>query len=198
MKLRITDVYFGELYLAFESQLIGYLTQMLTSYEQAREVAQESFVALYRAYSPERLKFPRAALFKIAKRFALMRLRRRRREFRYWGEAVDLDDLADLLPDESAAPADREVMAEQIRDCLVAAIKGLEPAYRKVLVMALLQGRTHKEIAVAVGASEKRVEKRIAKAIKVCRSRLDAYDMRLSDLLGLVALCVFTPMLHLS
>lgn len=177
--------------LAHESHLVNHLTRMLGNHEQARDVAQESFAALLVAYAPEKVQFPRAALFKIATRFALMRLRRRRREHRYWGVRVDLDDIKELVPDDRAPPADREVMAEQIRDRLAATIEEMQPAYRRVLVMALMQGKSRKEIAAAVGASEKRVAKRMAKAIRVCRAGLTAAGMRLTDVLSIAAVLAF-------
>jgi len=170
--------------LTYEAQLVKYLTRMLGCAEQAREVAQESFAALLVAYVPEKIRFPRAALFKVATRFALMQLRRRGMERRYWGQPVELECVKDALPDDDALPAEQEVMAEQVRDRLAAAVKEMHPAYRRVFVMALLQGKSRKEIAVAVGASERRVDKRMTKAIKVCRARLAAEGMRLTDLLS--------------
>lgn len=170
--------------LTYEGQLVKYLTRMLGCAEQAREVAQESFVALLVAYVPEKLQFPRAALFKVATRFALMQLRRQRMERRYWGQPVDLECVKDAVPDEDVLSADQEVMADQVRRRLAATVAEMHPAYRRVFVMALLQGKSRKEIAAAVGASEKRVDKRMTKAIKMSRARLAAEDMCLRDLLS--------------
>lgn len=57
-----------------------------------------------------------------------------------------------------------------------------------VSVMALLQGKNRKEIAAAVGAPEKRLDKRMTKAIKTCRARLGADGIQLTDLLSIGAI----------
>lgn len=76
--------------------------------------------------------FPRAMLFKVATNFALMHLRRRGTEGRYWGQVVDLDYVKEVVPDQDSLLPEREAMAEQIGDRLVEAIKGLRPASRAV------------------------------------------------------------------
>jgi RNA polymerase sigma factor (sigma-70 family) len=167
-----------------ERQLLKHLTRMLGNPEQAREAAQDSFVALLVKYASEKVEFPRAALFKIATRFALMQLRRRRMECRYWGQPLDIEYVKDVVPGDDALLPDQQVMAEQIRNHLAATLQDLRPAYRNVFVMGLIEGKNRKEIAAAVGVSEKRVDKRMGKAIKMCRARLAAQGMRVADLLG--------------
>lgn len=98
-----------------------------------------------------------------------------------------MEYVKEVVPDQDSLLSDREAMAEQVRDRLVAAIKGLRPGYRRVFVMALLQGKNPKEIAAAFGASEKRVDRRMTKAIKTCRARLPVDGIQLTDLLSLGA-----------
>ena len=173
---------------SYQEPLRCYLAQMVGSQDIAQELAQQCFEYVHRAYRGSEVMFPRAMLFKVATNFALMHLRRRRMEGRYWGRAVDMEYVKEVVPDQDSLLPDREAMAEQVRDRLVAAIKGLRPAYRRVFVMALLQGKNRKEIAAAVGASEKRVDKRMTKAIKTCRARLAADGIQLTDLLSIGAI----------
>lgn len=172
---------------SYQAPLHCYLAQMVGSQEIAQELVQQCFEHVHRTYRASQVMFPRAMLFKVATNFALMHLRRQRMEDKYWGHPVDMEYVKEAVPDHDSLLPDREAMAEQVRDRLVAAIKELRPAYRRVFVMALLQGRNRKEIATAVGASEKRVDKRMTKAIKTCRARLAADGMELTDLLSVVA-----------
>ena len=55
---------------------------------------------------------------------------------------------------------------------LAAAIMKLRPAPRRVFVMAHVQGKSHQEIAGAIGITQRRVEKLTTKALRTCRDRL--------------------------
>ncbi|MHB8816763.1 MAG: RNA polymerase sigma factor [Steroidobacteraceae bacterium] len=180
---------------SYQAPLHCYLAQMVGSQDIGQELAQQCFEYVHRTYRASRVMFPRAMLFKVATKFALMHLRRRRVEGRYWGQPVDMEYVKEVVPDHDSLLPDREAMAEQVRDRLVAAIKELRPAYRRVFVMALLQSNNRKEIATAVGVSEKRLDKRMTKAIKTCRARLVAEGIQLTDLLSVVAIISFGSLL---
>ncbi|MGB6489715.1 MAG: sigma-70 family RNA polymerase sigma factor [Steroidobacteraceae bacterium] len=159
-----------------EAQLLAYLTQMLGRPEVAREVAQDTFEQMHRAYRPEQVLFPRAMLFKVATNFALMHLRRRRLE----NAMITGSEGMEEVPDQRMGP-DRQVMADEIRQHLANVIKELRPNLRNVFVMAHVQGKPRKEIAAALGISEKRVDKRMTKALKTCRDRLSSRGIDLAE-----------------
>jgi RNA polymerase sigma factor (sigma-70 family) len=161
---------------AHEAQLLAYLTQMLGRPELAREVAQDTFERLHRMYRPEQVAFPRAMLFKVATNFALMQLRRRRLENAMISGAAGMEE----VPDPRVGP-DRQAMADQIGQHLVNVIKDLRPTLRNVFVMAHVQGKPRKEIAETLGISEKRVDKRMTKALKACRDRLSLHGIDLAE-----------------
>ncbi|HEX3843549.1 MAG TPA: RNA polymerase sigma factor [Steroidobacteraceae bacterium] len=158
-----------------EAQLLAYLTQMLGRPELAREVAQDTFEKVHRMYRPEQVMFPRAMLFKVATNFALMHLRRRRLENAMVMGAAGMEE----VPDHRMGP-DRQAMADQIGQHLATVIKELRPNLRRVFVMAHIQGKPRKEIAAALGISEKRVDKRMTKALKACRDRLSSQGIDLA------------------
>ncbi len=168
--------FFARLCRTNEAQLLAYLTQMLGRADLAREVAQDAYEKLQRIYRPEQLQFPRAALFKIATNFALMRLRRRRLESRLFAGPAGLEE----VPDHHLGP-ERTVLADQIREHLVQVIKGLRPTLREVFVMAHVQGESRKEIAGRLGISEKRVDKRMTRALKQCRMKLSSQGIDLAE-----------------
>lgn len=170
------EEFFARLCRTHEAQLLAYLTQMLGRADLAREVAQDAYEKLHQMYRPEQLEFPRAMLFKIATNFALMRLRRRRLESTLFAGPAGLEK----IPDRAMGP-ERAVLAEQIGRCLAQVIKGLRPSWREVFVMAHVQGRSRKEIAGRLGISEKRVDKRMTRALKQCRMKLSSQGIDLME-----------------
>jgi RNA polymerase sigma factor (sigma-70 family) len=171
-----TEEFVERLCRAHEAQLLAYLTQMLGRPEVARELAQDTFEQVHRMYRPERVMFPRAMLFKVATDFALMHLRRRRLETAMIMGSAGMEE----VPDHRMGP-DRQVMADQIGQHLANVIKELRPNLRNVFVMAHVQGKPRKEIAAALGISEKRVDKRMTKALKACRDRLSSHGIDLAE-----------------
>jgi RNA polymerase sigma-19 factor, ECF subfamily len=169
---------------SYQAPLHSYLTQMIGNPDIARELAQESFEQVHRTYRSGEVMFPRAMLYRVATNIARMHLRRRRIERRYWGEAVDMEYAAEVVVDHNSPPADHEVLAEQIGRGIAAAIKGLRPTLRSVFVMAHLQGRSRREIAAELGVSEKRVDKRMSRALRACRELLASLGIHSCDVEG--------------
>jgi RNA polymerase sigma factor (sigma-70 family) len=162
-------------------ELVGYLSRMLgDDTELAREAAQEAFVALYKTYRGEEVRFPRAMLFKAATNFALMQLRHRRCVRRRMGLPTTMEEL-EQVPDQALLSHDQHVMADQIGHHLAAAIAALRPTLRSVFVMAHVQGLRRREIAAELGITARRVDKRMTKALKTCREYLVSRGIGVSD-----------------
>jgi RNA polymerase sigma factor (sigma-70 family) len=168
------DALVEELCRTHEPQLLVYLTRMLGRVDVAREVVQDTYERIHKLYRPEDVMFPRAMLYKIATNFALMRLRRARLE----SKIITGSQGMEKVPDEAASP-DKRAMAEEINERLVQTIKELRPNLRTVLVMAHVQGIARKDIAEQLGISLKRVDKRMTKALKTLRERMESFGIDL-------------------
>lgn len=173
--------------IAYEAQLVHYLHQMLGSRERAQNLAQEAFAALYAADAPDKLPFPRAALFRVATNFALMELRRRRLATAGITNSVYLEEVAA----HRVSPA-QQVHADRVGEQIAEAIKALRSDHRRVFVMAHVKGMTGKEIGDVLGISERRVHNLMTKALKTCRERLSAKGIDLADMVGVLLLLHFT------
>jgi RNA polymerase sigma-70 factor (ECF subfamily) len=163
-----------ELCRAHEPQLLQYLTRMLGRTDLAREVIQDTYERIHTQYRPDEVMFPRAMLYKIATNFALMRLRRARLE----STVITGPQGMEKVPDEAASP-DKRAIAEEINERLVQTIKELRPSLRTVLVMAHVQGIARKDIAEQLGISLKRVDKRMTKALRTLRERMESFGIDL-------------------
>jgi RNA polymerase sigma factor (sigma-70 family) len=168
------DALVEELCRTHEAQLLVYLTRMLGRVDVAREVIQDTYERIHKLYRPEDVMFPRAMLYKIATNFALMRLRRARLESKIITGSQGMEKVAD----EAASP-DKRAMAEEINERLVQTIKELRPNLRTVLVMAHVQGIARKDIAEQLGISLKRVDKRMTKALRTLRERMESFGIDL-------------------
>jgi RNA polymerase sigma factor (sigma-70 family) len=158
---------------AHEAQLLQYLTRMLGKPDVAREVVQDTYERMHKLRS-EDVMFPRAMLFKIATNFALMRLRRARLESTLITGSAGMEKVAD----ETASP-DKRAMADEINEKLAQAIGELPPNLRSVFLMAHVQGRARKDIAELLGISLRRVDKRMTKALRACRERMESFGIDL-------------------
>lgn len=173
-----------------KAALTAYLTDMVGSRETAQELSQDTFEKMHQTYRPDQVTFPRAMLFKIATNFALMHLRRRRTESKVLirpGAAVAAADpdfsaeaIIENVPDHGLSP-ERQALADQIGQHLATTIKELRPNLRSVFVLAHVQGKPRREIATVLGVSEKRIDKRMTKALKQCRERLASRGIDLAD-----------------
>lgn len=149
--------------------------RMVRSAEDAEDVAQETFVRMFRAldrYDPAR---PFAAwLFTIATRLCIDHLRRRRvqpvsltREDSESGESRELD-IEDTLPgpEELAARSEEE---RGTRDL----IEGLPEHYRVVVVLRHQQDLSYEEIAEALSLPLGTVKARIHRARALLKERME-------------------------
>ncbi|HEV2405296.1 MAG TPA: sigma-70 family RNA polymerase sigma factor [Ktedonobacterales bacterium] len=181
---------------ANEGPLQAYLTQMVGSADIARELVQDSFARI-RMSRPEHTAFPRAALFRVATDAALLYLRRRRAERMGFETAIDCEEAAQVARSDRIHP-ERQLSAEEYGASLARAIKALRLSHRKVFVMAHVQGKPRKEIAVALGISETRVDKRLTKALKAVRDHLGARAIDPADMFALIAMLPFACLLNVN
>lgn len=171
--------------LAYEARLLAYLTQMLGDAETARDVAQETFLAAYRALPrwqpPASHNSPgsRASgagnaemahplspwLYRIATNRALSLLRGRPATPR-------LD--AGAGPPEPATPLDERMAA---RDLLRGALRQLSEEDAACLVLHFVAGERYAEIAARLGLSNEAVRKRVSRALVALRAAYRALDV---------------------
>ena len=171
----------------YQAQLTEYLARLLGDAERANLLAQEAIRCFLSDAASSRRSFPRTRLFQIGTQFALAELRSRDNQRRS-GIASEAGQPARTDQPPNCFRILERGSAEEVAERLALAIKGLPPKLRRVFVMAHVQGKSRADIALALGVSERRIEQRMTKALKVCRERLAAagVDLALVHLLGLV------------
>ena len=147
-------------------QLLRYLARLVSSSDIAEELSQEAFARVY-VVQDGTLRSPRSFLYRTAHNLAMDHMRHRRVAAAEPLDAVSADTLGDGLPAPDACVAAREELR-----LIEAAIEELPPKCRKVFILLRFEGRSYKEIALAMALSETMVRKYAARALEHCRASL--------------------------
>lgn len=156
---------FGAFYRATVLPLRRTLARMLGSHADAQDVSHDAYARVYAAFERERIEQPKAFLFTTARRLALNQIKRRK-----IAPVREADgDLIELAP-ATAPSVQRVVMARQEWARLEAAIAGLPPGCRSVLLLCKVEGLSHAEIGARLGIAVSTVEKQHARALRLLRA----------------------------
>lgn len=167
---------FGALVRAYEPQLHAYLLQMLGDPESARDAAQETFLAAYRAlprWRPPDGDRANAArplspwLYRIATNKALSLIRARGN----WPAMM-------LTTDPSASEPATSGFEERYaaRDLLQGALRRLAEEDAACLVLHYVAGERYGEIALKLGLTSEAVRKRASRGLSTLRAIYSELD----------------------
>ncbi len=163
----------------YKDDLVNFAYRFLGSYDDAVDVAQETFIRVYRFIET----FQRGArfgtwLFAIARNVALTMLEDRKRRgtihFTHTddeGEEVELD-----IPDVHYVP-DRSVDSTIIAQRIQEALMKVPPVYREAVVLRDIEGLTYEEIAEICNVELGTVKSRINRGRAILQRLLrDLYE----------------------
>jgi RNA polymerase sigma factor (sigma-70 family) len=146
--------------------LMGFLVARLHSVQDAKEVAQETYVRLLQMGRPETSNLVRAYLFRVASNLAIDRLRRRATRDRM------AEDLPAELPAGLGLP-ERQLLADEELLLLSRCLQELPEKVRSAFLMCRLEGLSQNEIAERLCVTDRMVRKYITQALLHCRLRLN-------------------------
>lgn len=151
--------------------LTGYLYRMVQVEAVAEDLAQETFLRVYRArrrYMPT-AKFT-SWLYRIAANLALNWLRDHRAE--RWGEHLESETLkVHRVADERPGIEQRLIRAAE-RNEIRNAILSLPPRQRSAIVLHKYHGMPHAQIASAMGTTETAIRSLMFRGYRALRQRL--------------------------
>lgn len=150
---------FGQLVARYEQQVRRTVQGMLGDIVESNDVAQEVFIRFYRALDKYRGEAKlETYLTRIAINLSLNELKKRQKKNR-WLTFFQKEDSYLQLPDESA-----DLSRYDTKDLIYKALQKLEPNFRSVIVLRLLEGYSVKETAQLLGIPEGTVASRLARA----------------------------------
>jgi RNA polymerase sigma-70 factor, ECF subfamily len=166
---------YQNIYDSFARKLLNFVYRMVHSLEEAEDITQETFVAVYQKLGTlqDSDKFE-AWLFRIARNYIYQRYRKRA------PAAVSIDApsedgrLMTELVDGRKNP-DEEYQTQELEGVITDVIAGLPEKYREVFVLSALQHLSYQEIADIVGRSIPSVKTDIHRARLEVRDSVKKY-----------------------
>ncbi len=166
---------YQEIYEVFARKVLNFIYRMVNSPEEAEDLAQETFVAVYQKIGTlkDDSKFE-PWLFRIARNFVYQRYRTRS------PSTVSIDALDEngqqvtQLVDTRKNP-DEAYQTIELEDVVADVIAGLPEKYREVFILSALQHLSYQQIAEIVGRSLPSIKTDIHRARLEVRKRVKEY-----------------------
>lgn len=171
---------FAELVSRYRNQITSYIYRMTNDYDGAVDLAQETFMRVYRAAGRYQTTHAFSTyIYRIATNLAISELRKRKRR-----RLVSLTGLLTGGEGEETrdfdAPDDKPLQDTNLVDCerrrvVKRAISTLPEKYRAPLVLRDVEGKSYDEIAQILNTSEGTVKSRINRARNFLRDKMRNY-----------------------
>ncbi len=157
--------------------LVQWLTKKFGDRETARDIAQSTYLRIWRYAEHNEIDNPQALIFKTAANLAAneFRARHRMRFIERMTPRADDDAEHNKIEDlASDAPSPEQItVARQDLKTSIAAIKNLPDRIRHAFVLSRFENKNYREIAGDMDVSESSVEKYIIAALKLLRDALE-------------------------
>lgn len=142
--------------------LVKYLTARFKNVDEAREVAQEAWLRIYRLDHPEELENAKAFLFQTASNLSIDRIRR-----------VNLERKHAVFEEELTRSVEDTIAAQQTLATIESALFDLPIKCRQAFTLHRHSGLSYPQIASELGVSTSMVEKYIIQVLKHFRNKLE-------------------------
>src|SRR6266540_4460992 len=141
---------FGELVNRYRNQITSYIYRMTNDYDGAVDLAQETFVRLYRAMDRYQSSYAFSTyIYRIATNLAISELRKRKRRrlvsLTGFFQAKDGAEPQEFNPADERPLQDRELVDSERRKAVQRAISTLPEKYRAPLILRDVEGRSYEE-----------------------------------------------------
>jgi RNA polymerase sigma-70 factor, ECF subfamily len=172
---------FAELMSRYRNQITSYIYRMTNDYDGAVDLAQETFVRLYRAADRYQSSYAFSTyIYRIATNLAISELRKRKRRrlvsLTGFFQSKDGSEASELDPIDEHPLQDLEMVATERRLAVQRAIGTLPEKYRAPLILRDVEGRSYEEISRILQTSEGTVKSRISRARDFLREKMRAYQ----------------------
>lgn len=170
---------FGEIMDRYRGAITNYLYRFLNDYEEAVDLAQETFVRVYFALDRYHTQFAFSTyIYRIATNLAISEIRRRKRRRLmsltglFQGE--DGSEVEFQPPDKAILP-DAELIEDERSEVIGRAIAALPEKYRVPVVLRDVEGKTYEEIAEIMELGLGTTKSRISRGRGLLKEKLQHY-----------------------
>jgi RNA polymerase sigma-70 factor (ECF subfamily) len=171
---------FAELVSRYRNQITSYIYRMTNDYDGAVDLAQETFVRVYRAADRYQTSHAFSTyIYRIATNLAISELRKRKRRrlvsLTGFFQSRDGSEVQEFNPPDDKPLQDIELVEAERRRAVQRAISTLPEKYRAPLILRDVEGRSYDEISHILQTSEGTVKSRISRARGFLREKMKAY-----------------------
>jgi RNA polymerase sigma-70 factor (ECF subfamily) len=170
---------FAEIVGRYRNPITNYLYRFLNDYEEAVDLAQETFVRVYFAIERYHTEYAFSTyIYRIATNLAISELRRRKRRrlvsltglFQF-----DNEEDRDFQPTDEKPLPDADLLDSEQSQTIAKAIATLPEKYRAPIVLRDVEGKTYEEIAQILELGLGTTKSRISRARGLLKEKLKHY-----------------------
>lgn len=170
---------FAEIVNRYRNPLTNYLFRMLADYEEAVDLAQETFVRVYFALERYHTDYAFSTyIYRIATNLAISEIRKKKRRkllsLTSFFQNEDNETQEFHPPDEKSLP-DEDLIEKERNRTIEKAIATLPDKYRAPIVLREIQELSYEEIAQILGLGLGTTKSRISRARGLLREKLKQY-----------------------
>jgi RNA polymerase sigma-70 factor (ECF subfamily) len=159
---------FSSFYELFWEPLYLYVYKVLQDQEEAMDVVQETFVAVWQQRHQVLLTHSISSyIYSIARYKAFSVIRKNIKQKDYLASLIDFFDQYAQTPEEI-------MISKQLQHLLDEQIDTLPPKMKEIFLLSREAQLSYKEIAEKLNISDKTVKKQISNSLKIIRMRLDS------------------------
>src|SRR5688572_11329063 len=142
---------FAELVSRYRNQITSYIYRMTSDYDGAVDLAQETFVRVYRAADRYHTDYAFSTyIYRIATNLAISELRKRKRRTLLSLTGLfqsESDETAEFQPEDKKPLPDKDFIDDERDRVIAKAIAALPERYRVPVILRDIEGRSYEEIA---------------------------------------------------
>jgi RNA polymerase sigma-70 factor, ECF subfamily len=170
---------FGELMSRYRGPITNYLYRFLNDYEEAVDLAQETFVRVYFALDRYHTGFAFSTyIYRIATNLAISEIRRRKRRRLLSLTGLfsgDGESEVEFQPPDKGKLADEALVEDERSEVIGRAIAALPEKYRVPVVLRDIEGRSYDEIAEILELGLGTTKSRISRGRGLLKEKLERY-----------------------
>lgn len=170
---------FDEIVRRYRNPITNYLYRFLNDYEEAVDLAQETFVRVYFAIDRYHTEYAFSTyIYRIATNLAIseIRKRKRRRLLSLTGLfQIETEDNTEFQPPDERSLPDADLIEDERSRMIGRAIATLPEKYRIPIILRDIEGRSYDEISGIMGLGLGTTKSRISRARALLKEKLKHY-----------------------
>jgi RNA polymerase sigma-70 factor (ECF subfamily) len=170
---------YGQIIARYRNPITNYLYRFLNDYEEAVDLAQETFVRVYFAIERYHTDYAFSTyIYRIATNLAISELRKRKRRSLFSLTGLfqnDAEEGAEFQPVDNRPLPDRDLIDDERDRVIAKAIAALPAKYRLPIILRDVEGRSYDEIASILELGLGTTKSRISRARGLLKEKLKGY-----------------------